>query len=278
MVSAVAYVGLVALASQKLEVKLVDLEPVTAFGETILNKTPFSIGGIVVQNGIGCMAKPNVNKPKATFIYAISDKVAGLKGVFGVQDGVDSSGEEGIFSVYVDGDLVKEFRAEGNQKPVKVDLTFSKASSLKLVFEGGGAFANGTLSNIAKVDKPKVAEPPKQDNPGKTEPPKPSGNQVRVIVNAPIGGETFKDKVAFKWDKVDGAVAYGVEIIMIRNNDANVLPTRLLRAFTAKSESFEWNFSDDVVSGEYQVSVIAFSKKGVITMFSLPKRFFVARK
>ncbi|HLO97651.1 MAG TPA: hypothetical protein VK171_03560, partial [Fimbriimonas sp.] len=79
-------------------------------------------------------------------------------------------------------------------------------------------------------------------------------------------------------DAVPGAVAYGVEIIMVVNADPKVTPSRFMRVFSAKGTSFEWNFSDDVLTGEYQVSVIGFGKKGVITKFSPSKKFKIVRK
>jgi hypothetical protein len=281
MVAAITLASL--LAYQKLETKLIDIEPVTAYGTKFSLKSPFSIGGIVVQNGFGTQPNTDGNRSTATFVYAISDKATALRGVFGIPDGERSRGAEGIFSVYVDGELIKEYRVESEQKPVKVDLALSKATSLKLVFEGAGAFANATLSALGKQEVPKV-DTPKTNPPKQTDPPKaqgdakPAASANRVMVTSPENGEVFKNKAVFKWDKFEEATAYGVEIIMIRNSDPKVIPTRLLRAFTAKGESFEWNFSDDVASGEYQVSVIAFSKKGVISIFSQPKRFKIERK
>jgi hypothetical protein len=284
MVSALVFSSLVALSQQKLEVKLVDLDPVTAFGTKFSQKNALSIGGVVVPNGIGSL--PNTGdgtKAYATYVFSVPEKATAFRSVYGIPDGEKSKGTEGILSVYIDGELIKEYRAEAEQKPVKIEMTLNKAASMKLVFEGGGALGNpvfSTLGATAPKTTPDTQPKPKEKEPAKTDTTsvKSTTDVVRVVMTMPEGSETYVNKALFKWEKIDGATAYGIEFIMMRNDDSSATPTRLLRAFTTKGESFEWNFSDDVLSGEYQVSVIAFNKKGVLTRFSAPKRFKIARK
>ena len=253
------------IVQQKLEVKLVDTPPVTKIGSAVVLQSPFSIGGVIVPNGFGLDLAGN--RLGATFVYSVPASATAFRAVFGVQD---SEGylPSGTLNVYVDGEVFKEYRATGGQKPIKVEVPLLRASSMKFVFDGPGSLGNPIYSNlpapIASTPKPTVSALQ-------------TGELPRVNMLSPENGEKARDKVVFKWERIDDAVAYGVEIVLISNATSKV-PTRFLRAFTATKESFEWNFSDDVVSGDYQVSVIAFNKKGICSKFSSFRKFTVVRK
>lgn len=251
------------VVQQKLEYKLAELKPITSIGSTSLSQVPSSLGGVVVQNSIGVDTARNGTLAK--LVFSIPASATSFRGVFGVPDSDSTQNAEGILTVYIDGEVFKEYRAQGGVKPVRIDAPLSRNSSLKLVFEGPGAIGNAVFSNLSST-------PPKQDPPVAG-----SGSELpRVTVLAPENGEKAKDRLGIKWEKVTGAIAYGIEIVMITNNSSKT-PTRFLRAFTSTSESFEWNFSDDVVSGEYQVSVIAFNKKGLCSRFSPSRKFKIER-
>jgi hypothetical protein len=263
MLGAMVLIG--SIVQQKLEVKLVDTPPVTKIGSAVVLQSPFSIGGVIVPNGFGLDLAGN--RLGATFVYSVPASATAFRAVFGVQD---SEGylPSGTLNVYVDGEVFKEYRATGGQKPIKVEVPLLRASSMKFVFDGPGSLGNPIYSNlpapIASTPKPTVSALQ-------------TGELPRVNMLSPENGEKARDKVVFKWERIDDAVAYGVEIVLISNATSKV-PTRFLRAFTATKESFEWNFSDDVVSGDYQVSVIAFNKKGICSKFSSFRKFTVVRK
>ena len=264
MLGAMVLIG--SIVQQKLEVKLVDSPPVTKIGSAVVLQSPFSIGGVIVPNGFGLDLAGN--RLGATFVYSVPASATAFRAVFGVQDSEFSQSSEGTLNVYVDGEVFKEYRATGGQKPIKVEVPLLRASSMKFVFDGPGSLGNPIYSNlpapIASTSKPTVTAPQ-------------TGELPRVNMLSPENGEKARDKVVFKWERIDDAVAYGVEIVLISNATSKV-PTRFLRAFTATKESFEWNFSDDVVSGDYQVSVIAFNKKGICSKFSSFRKFTVVRK
>lgn len=250
---------------------------VTSYGATVNLSESFSLGGMILTNGIGCNPRTPTVKTSATYVYTIPKGAFSFRGIFGVRDEPNSETVSGTLSIYVDGDLVKEILTEANQKPTKFDIPLVDASSLKLVFENGGILGNGSFSSPlsgAEVKKPAAKTTTPQVQP---EPEPKTGELGRVQLTEPEVGRSYTNKVKFAWQKVDGAVSYGVEVILIKNEDANKVPTRFMRAFPATKEAFEWLFTEDVVSGEYQVSVIAFGKKGVITKFSSPRRFKVAR-
>ena len=264
MLGAMVLIG--SIVQQKLEVKLVDSPPVTKIGSAVVLQSPFSIGGVIVPNGFGLDLAGN--RLGATFVYSVPTSATAFRAVFGVQDSELSQSSEGTLNVYVDGEVFKEYRATGGQKPIKVEVPLLRASSMKFVFDGPGSLGNPIYSNLpaptASIPKPTVTAPQ-------------TGELPRVNMLSPENGEKARDKVVFKWERIDDAVAYGVEIVLISNATSKV-PTRFLRAFTATKESFEWNFSDDVVSGDYQVSVIAFNKKGICSKFSSFRKFTVVRK
>lgn len=262
---------LIANLQQKLETRLSDLKPVTqAVGTGQLEKNEaFSIGGVVLSEGLlftpRDTAQPT-NERKATLVYSVPAGTTSFKARFGIPDGFPAAWVDATLYVYVDGDLVKDFRAAADAKPVKVEIPMKGAQSIKLVFDGYSGLGEASFSALSS--KPTEGTP---------KPPTDPAGLARVALTAPENGEKAKDKLVVKWDAIPDAVAYGVEIVLISNNTKTV-PTRFLRSFTAKGTTFEWVFSDDVVSGEYQVSVIAFSKKGVLSRFSASKRFTVERR
>jgi hypothetical protein len=251
------------VVQQKLEYKLAELKPVTSIGATSVSLVPTSLGGVVVQNSVG--VDTSKNGLAATLVYSIPTTATSFRALFGVPDSDNTLNGEGVLTVYIDGEVFKEYRATGGVKPVRIEAPLNRNSSLKLVFEGPGAIGNPVFSNL-------VAPGSKQE----TSTPSTPSELPRVILLAPENGERAKDKVTFKWEKIQGAVAYGIEIVMISNQSTKT-PTRFLRAFTSNAETFEWNFSDDVVNGEYQASVIAFSKKGVCSRFSASRKFKIER-
>lgn len=256
---------------QKLETRISELKPVTqAAGNGQLERNEaFSIGGIVCSEGM-LFTPRDVEKPtnerRATLVYAIPPSSTSFKGQFGIPDGFPSAWVDATLYVYVDGDLIKDFRAAADAKPVKLEIPLKGAKSIKLVFDGYSALGDASFSSLAQKQ---IENPPK--------PAADTTGLARVNMTAPENGEKTKDKLTVKWDAVKDAVAYGVEIVLVTNNSKTV-PTRFLRSFTAKGTSFEWIYSDDVVSGEYQVSIIAFSRKGVLTRFSTGRRFTVERR
>lgn len=262
---------LIANLQQKLETRLSDLKPVTqAVGTGQLEKNEaFSIGGVVLSEGLLFTPRETAqptNERKATLVYSVPSGTTSFKARFGIPDGFPSAWVDATLYVYVDGDLVKDFRAAADAKPVKVEIPLKGAQSIKLVFDGYSGLGEASFSALSS--KPTEGTP---------KPPTDPAGLARVALTAPENGEKAKDKLVVKWDAISDAVAYGVEIVLISNNTKTV-PTRFLRSFTAKGTTFEWVFSDDVVSGEYQVSVIAFSKKGVLSRFSASKRFTVERR
>lgn len=275
MIPAVAF--LFALSAvptqQKLETKLVDLKIVSQAptAQSFMKMEESSIGGIIVNSGF--VFAPQSSASEGTLVFSIPAGTTSFKGLFGYPD--SSSGasvDVATLGVYLDGDLIREFNASRNLKPTKVELPTNGAKSLKLVFRGYSALGDPTFSSLGSKP-PTENTPPKQDG-GSATPPSALG---KIALTSPENGEKVRDKLAVKWDAVEGAVAYGLEIVLVSTNSKTV-PSKYLRAFTVKGTQFEWAFTDDVVSGEYQVSVIAFGKKGVITRFSPSRKFVVDRR
>jgi hypothetical protein len=204
-----------------------------------------------------------------------------FRGQFGIPDTDTEGTGEATLSITVDGEPIQEIRAVAGQKPIRFDAGVKGARSIMLSFSGTAAVGDAIFaSTLTSSTKPgPVAKPTtKPTTPPQDSSQKNPAEMGRVNLTSPDNGETAKDAITFKWEAVPEATSYGVEIVMITNADPRKVPTRYLRAFSAKNESFEWNFSEDVLSGEYQVSVIAFGKRGVLTKFSNSKRFKVVRK
>lgn len=262
---------LVANLQQKLETRLSELKPVTqvAGSGQIEKNDAFSIGGVVLTEGLLFTPRDTsqtTSDRKATLVYAVPAGSTAFKTSFGIPDGFPSAWVDATLSIYFDGDLVKDYRANSEAKPVKIEVPLRGAKSIKLVLDGYSALGDALFSSLGSKPTETSQKPP-VDTTG----------LARVTLIAPENGDKAKDKLSVKWDAVPDAVAYGVEIVLVSNN-SKTIPTRFLRSFTAKGTSFDWVFSDDVVSGEYQVSVIAFSKKGVLTRFSASRRFTVERR
>ncbi|MEI7576487.1 MAG: NPCBM/NEW2 domain-containing protein [Armatimonadota bacterium] len=261
---------LIANLQQKLETKLSDLKPVTQAAGTgqIEKNDAFSIGGVVLSEGMLFTPKNagDNNEQKATLVYSIPANTTSFRAFFGIPDGYPTAWLSASLAVSVDGELVKLYEAQSDSKPIKIEIPTKGAKSLKLVFNGYSALGDSVFSSLASKPSEQIPKPA-VDTTG----------LARVILTAPENGDKTKDKLVVKWDAISEAIAYGVEIVLVSNNSKTV-PTRFLRSFTAKGTSFEWVFSEDVVSGEYQVSVIAFSKKGVLSRFSASKRFTVERR
>lgn len=284
------FIALVAgqATQKKVDVRLVDLTPVTQVAKAAVFKMSkeFSIGGIILHEGVVLAPQGDTTPDRSgRLVYSVPRGSNIFYGHFGIPDTDTDGTGEATLAISVDGEAIQEIKASSGQKPTKFEVKLSNAKSLMLSVMGTGALgdANFSTSGSAPASKPNPPEKkpeekkPEEKKPQET-PAKPPSEMERVNLTAPENGEIAKEKITFKWDAVADATNYGVEIVMIVNADPKKTPTRYLRAFSAKSESFEWNFSDDVLSGEYQVSVIAFGKKGVLTKFSNAKRFKVTRK
>ena len=260
------------------EVKLVDLTPVTQVtkSSTFKFSKEFSMGGVVLREGVMLVPQGDSTPDRGgRLVYSIPRGSLSFHGQFGIPDTDTEGTGEATLSIFVDGEPLQEIRAVSGQKPVRFDAGVKGAKSIMLSFSGtagigDASFAASTL-RTTKYPEKKVPAPQESI-------PKIPSEMGRVNMTAPENGETGKDSMTFKWDVVPEATNYGVEIVMITNADPKKVPTRYLRAFNAKAESFEWNFNEEVLSGEYQVSVIAFGKRGVLTKFSNSKRFKVVRK
>lgn len=266
---------LIALASaqttRKPDQKLVDLTPVTQVTKSATFKfsKEFSMGGVVLREGVQLLPQGDSTPDRGgSLVYSIPRGSVSFRGQFGIPDTDTEGSGEATLSISVDGEPLQEIRAVSGQKPIRFDAGVKGAKSIMLKFSGTAAVGDAIFATTS-TKPPTIPQ---------ESPPKPSSEMGRVVLTAPENGVTAKDSIMFKWDAIPESVSYGVEIVMISNADSKKIPTRFLRAFSAKSESFEWNFSEDVLSGEYQVSVISFGKHGVLTKFSNSKRFKVVRK
>ena len=264
--------------AKKPEVKLVDLTPVTQVtkSSTFKFSKEFSMGGVVLREGVLLVPQGNSTPDRGgRLVYSVPRGSLSFHGQFGIPDSDTEGTGEATLAIFVDGEPLQEIRAVSGQKPVRFDAGVKGAKSIMFSISGtagiGDASFATSISGATKSPVMKVPTP--QDSVTKV-----PSEMARVNLTAPENGETAKDAIAFKWDAVPEATNYGVEIVMITNADPKKVPTRYLRAFNAKAESFEWNFNEEVLSGEYQVSVIAFGKRGVLTKFSNSKRFKVVRK
>lgn len=262
--------------TRKPDVKLVDLTPVTQVTKSAVFKfsKEFSMGGVVLKEGVLLVPQGDSTPDRGgRLVYSIPRGALSFRGQFGIPDTDTEGMGEATLSIIVDGEPLQEIRAVSGQKPIRFDAGVKGAKSIMLTFTGTAAVGDSTFSTTLTSSTKQNSKPPVQETP-----PKPPAEMGRVNLTTPENGETAKDAITFKWEAVPECTSYGVEIVMITNADPKKIPTRYLRAFSAKNESFEWNFSDDVLSGEYQVSVIAFGKRGVLTKFSNSKRFKVVRK
>ena len=262
--------------TRKPDVKLVDLTPVTQVtkSSTFKFSKEFSIGGIVLKEGVLLLPQGDSIERTGRLVYSVPRGSLSFRGQFGIPDSDTEGTGEAILAIFVDGEPLQEIRAVSGQKPVRFTAGVKGAKSLMFTITGTAAIGDATFSSTALGA---TRTPPKSTPPQDT-PPKPTSEMGRVNVTAPENGVSVRDGITFKWDAVPESISYGVEIVMITNSDTKKIPTRYLRAFSAQNASFEWNFSDDVLTGEYQVSVIAFGKAGVLTKFSNSKRFKVVRK
>ena len=237
----------------------------------------FSIGGVILKSGILLVPQGDTTPDRGgRLVYAVPRGATTFHGSFGIPDTDSENTGDATMTIYIDGEKLQDIYAINNQKPVRFDASVKGSKSIMLSFSGTAALADATFTSSGAVSQPITKAPVKA--PVQETPPKNPTEMGRVNLTTPENGTIEKDAVTFKWDAVPDATSYGVEIVMISNADPKKIPTRYLRAFSAKNESFEWNFSDDVLSGEYQVSVIAFGKRGVLTKFSNSRRFKVSRK
>lgn len=264
--------------AKKSEVRLVDLTPVTQIAQSTVFQLSreFSIGGIVLAEGIQLLPQGDGPERTGRLVYSVPKGSEFFKGKFGIADSDAGHTGESKLQIVLDGETAQELSASTGDKPTDFEVTVKDSKSIMLVFKGTSAIADAVFTPETETAKPT----PKQPQPAEpVETPKQApGDLVRMNLTAPQNGEVAKNDVTFKWDPVDGAISYGVEIVMITNANPKKIPSRFMRAFSASGESFEWNFSDDVLSGEYQVSVIAFGKNGVLSKFSNSRRFKVTRK
>ena len=283
MISALTLMTVLSLAqsSQKSDTKLIDLTPVTQVTKSSVFKLSkeFSVGGVVVKEGIQLQPQGDGGTERSgRLVYTVPRGSVVFRGQYGVPDTDTDSMGEAVLGIFVDGNAVQEIRNSSGQKPTAFEIPLANAKSIMLQFTGTASIAEAVFSQTLTTKKPPPHQPqpaqPVQGAPTKTTP----DEMARVNLKAPENGATAKNSITFEWDAIPSAINYGIEIVMISNADPKKTPTRFLRAFSAKGESFEWNFSDDVLSGDYQVSVIAFGKQGVLTKFSNSRRFKVTRK
>lgn len=281
MMSALSLLVVASLSqtTRKPDVKLTELTPVTQVNKSSVFRMTkqFSVGGVVLHEGIQLQPQGDSTPDRSgKLVYTVPRGSLVFRGQYGIPDSDTEGTGESTLAIYVDGEAIQEIRALVGQKPIRFEIPLKNARSIMLQFAGTASIGDAVFSASASTTTKPTPKPPQ---PTVQEPPKPNpADMPRMNLTSPENGETATKGVTFKWDAVPGAINYGVEIVMIANANPKKIPSRFLRAFSAKGESFEWNFSEDVLSGEYQVSVIAFGKDGVLTKFSNSRRFKVNRK
>jgi hypothetical protein len=274
--------------TQKSDIRLTELIPISQIADpnaqiTNLDKS-FSMGGVVYDFGVANLSYSSTGSSSAErqVVYRVPDKATAFSGSVGVPDMISPFGLEVELKVsfYLDGKLAASVVPGRDSVPEKFQLSVAGVKGLKIVYAGpvgigDPSFTSPAAKKPAKTVPAKNVPKPAPKAEVKTEV-KPT-ELARVAIDEPENGATFKDQLTVKWQAVEGATMYGVEIVLVNASD-NKPQSKPLRAFNTKTESFEWNFSDDVVNGEYQLSVIAFNKRGVISKFSAPKRIKIERK
>ena len=264
--------------TKRADVRLVDLTPVSQVAKASVFKMTkeFSIGGVVLREGVQLLPQGTMSPDRGgRLVYSVPRNSQVFRGQFGIPDSDSDSVGDATMTVSIDGGAPQEFHATSGQKPTPIEISIRGARSIMFQFNGVSALGNALFSMSSAGSQRTPTKPPAQvETPPKTTP----TDMGRANLTEPENGTSAKDSITFRWDAIAGAISYGVEIVMISNANPNKIPTRFLRSYAAKSSAFEWNFSDDVLSGEYQVSVIAFGKDGVLTKFSNSRRFKVDRK
>lgn len=268
--------------TKRADVRLVDLTPVTQVAKYAIFKMSkeFSVGGVVIKEGIQLLPQGSSSPDRSgRLVYSIPRGMQIFRGQFGVPDtDADGTGEASL-EVFIDGESAQVVKGSAGSKPAPFEVNLKSAHSIMFQFTGVSSIGSATFSASANSGTKPSTKP--QQPAMKPEPAKPVVNPAempRVNLVEPENGKLFNNTVVIKWEAIPNAISYGVEIVMITNANPKKIPSRFIRAFSAKSETFEWNLSDDVLSGEYQVSIIAFGKEGVLSKFSNSRRFKVERK
>ncbi len=262
-------------ASKLVQIGLQSLKPVTLVGSFGFVEE-FSMGGVIFSNGV-----TTDSAAKRLAVYSVPSGAQNFKVSVGVPDSSETgSSAMGRVVLSLDGDLVEDLTPKLGDKPKDLTIDVRGKKALKIDFEGVVGLGEPKFLVDPKGPAPKPTTPTKQGS--SKEPEKkpttaaPSGTMPRVELIRPNTGSKFRQRLIVEWEGIEGAQAYGVELILIEAK-GETLPTRCLRAFTVKGTTFEWNLSEDVADGDYQISVIAFGSKGVISKFSNPRLITVAK-
>ncbi len=272
-----AFAGSVQESASKLtQIGLQALKPVTLVGAFGFVEE-FSMGGVIFSNGV------TADSPaKRLAVYSVPTGAQSFKVSVGVPDSSETgSTAMGRVTFSLDGDLVEDLTPKLGDKPKDLTIDVRGKKALKIDFEGVVGLGEPKFLVDPKGGSPSKPTTPTKQGTSKDTEKKPataaaSGTLPRVELIRPNTGSKFRQRLIVEWEAIEGAQAYGVELILIEAK-GETLPTRCLRAFTVKGTTFEWNLSEDVADGDYQISVIAFGSKGVISKFSNPRLITVAK-
>lgn len=272
-----AFAGSVQENGAKLsQIGLQALKPVTLVGAFGFVEE-FSMGGVIFANGV------TTDVPaKRLAVYSVPAGAQSFKVSVGVPDATETGSTAAGRAVFsLDGDLVEDLNPKLGDKPKDITIDVRGKKALKIDFEGIVGLGEPKFLVDPKGGTPSKPTPPAKQG-GNKEPekkpaqPTPPGVMPRVELLRPNTGSKFRQRLIVEWEAIQGAQAYGVELILIEAV-GETLPSRCLRAFTVKGTTFEWNLTEDVADGDYQISVIAFGSKGVISKFSNPRLITVAK-
>ncbi|HLO97920.1 MAG TPA: NPCBM/NEW2 domain-containing protein, partial [Fimbriimonas sp.] len=173
-----------AIAQQKLETRLAEVEPVTQASRSasIRPVKEFSMSGIVFRDGFQLVpVGTDINSAWARLVYNIPAETHAFKCSLGISDSNSESAPLATFRILIDGELVKELTVDDSVKPTSIDIPLKSAKSLMIQITGAGAVGNPLFSHVAAV-----TAPPK----GTAVTP---GDFPRVNLKQPESNATFKN-------------------------------------------------------------------------------------
>ncbi|MBS1714611.1 MAG: NPCBM/NEW2 domain-containing protein [Armatimonadetes bacterium] len=215
-----------------------------------------SIASHIVKGGLGRISNNVEWEDRTGPIFAIFDlegKYSRFKVVFGLPDDIDQS-LKGKYTVSVDGDVIAHGDTDSTAAYQPLDLDVSGGRTLRIEFQ-----LCFVADPILYKSKPMI-----------------SGDGPRLI--EPENRTTISgDSVKLKWASVEGATAYGVELINTQLDSEAQADDRIL-GYTVRNGKTELEIeTDKLAAGTYRWCVIAFGPTSALSGFSKERAFTVKK-
>jgi hypothetical protein len=221
---------------------------VHAISGSIHTLDTFSVADQIFEHGWWTIEKPH------EALLELDGKYSRFEGWIGVRD--EDNRRDQKYRIALDGVTAVEGKISHGERAVHVDIDLTGVRAMRIA-----------LDERAVIGDPMLYK----DAPGQAAP-------AAVLAEPADKARITANTVVLKWRPVDGAAAYGVEIVLTRIKGSPDGVGQRIWAVNVPDGATQCTFDlSSLPTGEYKWSVLAFGQSAVTGKFSKDRTFYVTR-